>query len=704
MVEPTSCTDPIAYADTTDHLLAELERMTRVLKGYQRTLDSEPTDSAPPVSEGETDPTPTSLALAIPAEARAEVEDHAAAIQASLAETPAATTLRLHHLTEAFNLAPQHRDILVLALLPTAIPAYQSVFAELQNDLAATQPTVGFIADLYSTTTAEFLAATRLLGPESPLRKHDLVRLGQPEDTRIHRTARPVFLEDRIESYILGHDGLDPLLDGGLERVTADTDLDDLRLDPTLRQQLAALPWASDSPSRFYWHGPHGTGKRRAVEAISHGEPFLRADLPAVVEAGALDRLRREAVILDHPLHLNAVSTGTTADPPTGFTIDAVYETFEDFPRSLIVTGTDAWTPTRADTPAIDAIIEFPRPDFAIRRQFWEDHNDVLPNDLDPAVLAGTFDLTQMELSAALATARSLATTELTAEHVYAGCRAQSAGGLADLAEPLTPAATWADIELPQGTMRDLRTVAAHVTHKGRIYHEWAFETRYTRGTGIVALFTGPSGTGKTMAAEIIARDVGMDLYKIDLSSVVSKYIGETEENLERIFTEAEHSNAILLFDEADAVFGDRAAVSDASDRYANVEVNYLLQRIESYSGVVLLTTNYESNIDSAFMRRIDHSVTFRRPDEPTRRSIWDNIFPAETPVSDIDIGFLAGFKLTGGDIRTIAQTAAILAAEDGDTVTMKHVVRGLQRELEKTGTMVDPQEFGPYREFLHLE
>ncbi|PSP61342.1 AAA family ATPase, partial [Halobacteriales archaeon QH_7_66_37] len=287
-------------------------------------------------------------------------------------------------------------------------------------------------------------------------------------------------------------------------------------------------------------------------------------------------------------------------------------------------------------------------------------------------------------------------------DHVYEGCSAQSAGDLGELSEQLDPNATWEDIVLPAETMRELRTVAAHVTHQGRIYAEWGFERRFTRGGGVVALFSGPSGTGKTMAAEIIATETGMELYKIDLSSVVSKYIGETEENLERIFTEAEHSNAVLLFDEADAVFGDRASVSDATDRYANVEVNYLLQRIESYDGVVVLTTNYESNIDSAFMRRIDHSVSFRRPREETRRTIWEGMFPEDTPVEDLDYEFLASFKLTGGDIRTIAQTAAILAADDEGTVTMKHAVRGLQRELEKAGKMVDPKKFDPYRELLY--
>lgn len=687
----------MAYDDTTGHLLAELNRIEVLLEEYQPAPDEGrgPGHSIPP-EEGAPS-APEALPLSIPDPAVADVDARTQTIAAHVAETPPGTTLRLDHLVNAFELADHHRDIILLALLPTAYPDYQHIFAELHNDLSATQPTVGLIADLFSTTDPEFLAATRLIGPESPLLTHDLIRLGTPDDTRLHRTERPVFLEERIESYLLGHEGLDPRLAGVLEEVTATTGLEELRLASDLRDRLRSLTTeergAGGSARRFYWYGPPGTEKRRAVKSVLATDRFLHGDLPTILEADLLDRVRREAALLDRPVHLSAVPAST---------VDDVLETFTSFDRDLVLTGTDDWTPAGSRTPGVDAIVEFPRPDFEIRRDFWADHADELPEELDPAVLAGTFKLTQGELEAALATARSLATGAVPSlAQVYDGCSAQSAGGLSELAEELDPAASWADIELPAGTMRELQTVAAHVTHQGRIYHEWDFADRFSRGTGVVALFTGASGTGKTLAAEIIAADVGMRLFQIDLSSVVSKYIGETEENLERIFTEAEHSNAILLFDEADAVFGDRAAVSDASDRYANVEVNYLLQRIESYGGVVLLTSNYESNIDSAFMRRIDHTVSFRRPDEEIRRAIWEGIFPDATPTRQLDYGFLAGFNLTGGDIRTVAQTAAILAAADDGPVLMDHVVRGLQRELQKTGKMVDPQEFDPYREHL---
>lgn len=691
----------MAYDDTTGHLLAEFERIDRLLEGYRATIERRSAPSRPVDPDPASPPDPTTLPLAVPEDVRADVEAMSATIADRVEESVASgTTLRLRHVVETFDLSARHRDVLLLALLPAAYPAYQEVYAELQNDLSATQPTVGLITDLFSDTDGERLAATGLVGPGSPLREHDLIRLGQPDDTRLQRPERPVFVADRVESYLLGHDGVDPVLDGVLERVPAVSSLADLRLDDAVRERLDGLA-GSTIDRRLYWYGPSGTGKHRAVEVISPTDEFLRADLPAAVEAGLLDRLRREALLLDRPLHLHSASRATT-DDSTGLSVDDIFETFDPLDQPVVVTATDEWTPDRSST-AVDAIVEFPRPSFSVRRQFWADNADRLPDSLDPAVLAGTFELTQRDLETALATAESLAGDgPIEPDHVYEGCSAQSAGDLGELSEQLDPGATWEDIVLPAETMRELRTVAAHVTHQGRIYAEWGFERRFTRGGGVVALFSGPSGTGKTMAAEIIATETGMELYKIDLSSVVSKYIGETEENLERIFTEAEHSNAVLLFDEADAVFGDRASVSDATDRYANVEVNYLLQRIESYDGVVVLTTNYESNIDSAFMRRIDHSVSFRRPREETRRTIWEGMFPEDTPVEDLDYEFLASFKLTGGDIRTIAQTAAILAADDEGTVTMKHAVRGLQRELEKAGKMVDPREFEPYREFLY--
>jgi SpoVK/Ycf46/Vps4 family AAA+-type ATPase len=251
---------------------------------------------------------------------------------------------------------------------------------------------------------------------------------------------------------------------------------------------------------------------------------------------------------------------------------------------------------------------------------------------------------------------------------------------------------------LPENTLTQLHEICNHVRHRHRVLGEWRFERKLSYGKGLSALFVGPSGTGKTMAAEVIANELQLDLYKIDLSSVVSKYIGETEKNLAKIFTEAESSNAILFFDEADALFGKRTKVSDAHDRYANIETSYLLQKMESYAGVAILATNFQENIDEAFARRIRFLVDFPFPDAERRQEIWRTHFPAEAPTSrEIDYAWLGQqLQITGGNIKNIALNAAFLAAEDGGEIAMEHVLRGAKREFEKIGKLWNEKEFVP--------
>jgi SpoVK/Ycf46/Vps4 family AAA+-type ATPase len=228
------------------------------------------------------------------------------------------------------------------------------------------------------------------------------------------------------------------------------------------------------------------------------------------------------------------------------------------------------------------------------------------------------------------------------------------------------------------------------------VYDRWGFNS--AGGTGLVALFAGGSGTGKTLSAEVIGTTLGLDVYKVDLSSLVSKYIGETEKNLERIFDAASAGNVILFFDEADALFGKRSEVSDSHDRYANIEVAYLLQRIEAYDGIVVLATNLRANLDDAFLRRIHVSVDFRDPDEAQRLQIWQKSFPKDAPIEDLDLPWLAkSFRITGGNIRNAATTAAFLAAEADRAIAMEDVVRGIDREFEKLGRLRTEADFGPY-------
>ncbi len=288
-------------------------------------------------------------------------------------------------------------------------------------------------------------------------------------------------------------------------------------------------------------------------------------------------------------------------------------------------------------------------------------------------------------------------------EDLEAAVRRLAGGHLDSLALRIRPRRGWADLVLPPDHVAQLRELTARYRQRERVYEDWGF--RAIPSAGLVALFAGQSGTGKTLSAEIIAGDLGLDVYKIDLSSVVSKYIGETEKNLERIFVAAAAGNLVLFFDEADSIFGKRSEVSDAHDRYANIEVSYLLQRLESYDGLVILATNFKKNIDEAFLRRIHVSVEFPLPEEDERRAIWELSFPATAPTGDLDFEFLAKqFKITGGTIRNAALQAAFLAADADEPISMKTVVLGLRREFQKLGRLMAEEEFGPYHDLVKGE
>jgi SpoVK/Ycf46/Vps4 family AAA+-type ATPase len=267
---------------------------------------------------------------------------------------------------------------------------------------------------------------------------------------------------------------------------------------------------------------------------------------------------------------------------------------------------------------------------------------------------------------------------------LWNACRSQARRGLDDLAERIEGAAEWEDLVLPEAEKSLLREIAGQVAQRATVYEAWGFGNQAGRGLGISALFAGPSGTGKTMAAEVLANSLQLDLYRIDLASVVSKYIGETEKNLRRVFDAAEDGGAILFFDEADALFGKRSEVKDSDDRYANIEVSYLLQRMEAYRGLAVLATNLKGTMDAAFLRRIRFVVNFPFPDESHRAEIWRQVFPLKTPTDGLNPTTLARLNIAGGNIRNIALNAAFMAAYAREPVRMTHVLRAARAEYAK--------------------
>ena len=302
----------------------------------------------------------------------------------------------------------------------------------------------------------------------------------------------------------------------------------------------------------------------------------------------------------------------------------------------------------------------------------------------------------QVMLAERVLAGRVAETNETTADGVTAAVRRLASGELDRLATRIRPRRGWDDLVLPPDQLGQVRSVLSRYRHRTEIYDTWGFKP--LPSAGVVAMFSGPPGTGKTLSAEIVAGELGLDLFRIDLASLISKYIGETEKNLEKIFQAAEGGTMVLLFDEADAVFGKRSEVSDANDKYANVETSYLLQRIETYDGIVILTTNYPSNIDEAFMRRIHVSVEFPQPDESERLQMWAQSFPPAAPLGELDLPFLARqFKLTGAAIRSISLAAAFRAADEGTAIGMDSVVASLRVEMRKQGRLIGSIDFGRY-------
>ena len=370
--------------------------------------------------------------------------------------------------------------------------------------------------------------------------------------------------------------------------------------------------------------------------------------------------------------------------------------------QGLIFVSTAEWKPpyTRRKIE-----INVPHPTAQEQLQLWKKaigHNAENLNGLLDKVVA-QFDMGAATINkAARETTEKLAdlaevnyTTEVVANTIWQSCCIHTRPATEMLAERIEPIAGWDDLVLPNSQKQVLQDIAVQVKHRYQVYSKWGFAGKSSRGLGISALFAGESGTGKTMASEVLANELKLDLYRIDLSQVVNKYIGETEKNLKKIFDAAEEGGAILLFDEADALFGKRSEVKDSHDRYSNIEVSYLLQRMEAYRGLAILTTNLKNSIDTAFLRRIRFVVQFPYPDAVLRAEIWRKVFPKDTPVKNLDVDKLAKLNVPGGNIRNIALNAAFMAAEEKQPVQMYHLSKAARHEYSKMERPITNAEIG---------
>jgi SpoVK/Ycf46/Vps4 family AAA+-type ATPase len=629
---------------------------------------------------------------------------------------------RLAWLKKVFALSAFDMDSILIALAPELDLRYERLYAYLQDHVSRKRPTVELVLNLLCPSAEAKLAHRIHFLPDAPLIRHDLLHLmTDPNQVQQPLLADYLKLDDQIIRLLLGQEGLDSRLARFCKVVDPAASLEKLPLSAETKQALPGLVSEArekGQPLRVYFHGPSGGGKRQTAEALAGetGSRLLVVDLARALAAKTdfeqvLKLLFREAWFQDAILFLEGLDAlrGDERAIQYGYLLDTLAEDA----GVTILSGVESWIPSARDPLGV-LRVSFPIPDFVHRRDCWEANlvaAEIPIDDYNLEALANRFRLTPGQIAEAVATAcshdRWHSATRFEAasakqfdryaiiNSLFVAARAQSGHDLATLAHKIELLYTWEDIVLPEDALTQLREICQRVVHRHRVLGEWGFDRKLSLGKGVNALFAGPSGTGKTMAAEIIANELGLDLYKIDLSGVVSKYIGETEKNLDRIFRAAENANAILFFDEADALFGKRSEVRDSHDRYANIEISYLLQKMEQFDGIAILATNMRGNLDEGFTRRLTFTVHFPFPDEASRRRIWAGIWPAATPLADdVDLDFLARqFKLSGGNIKNIALAAAFLAAEDSSSVMMEHLLRATRREYQKMGKMLSEDE-----------
>jgi hypothetical protein len=599
-----------------------------------------------------------------------------AAVAAEPEGEPPEAPPALEVLARCFGLSSFERSILVLCAGIELDASFASVCASAQGDPARGYPT--FSLALAALAEPHWSA----VGPSAPLRHWRLIELVPRPGTPL--TVTPLKIDEPVLHYLTGVQHVDERLVGLIEPVPTEDLVPSHR---ALARKIAAT-WARPA-ARLPAVQLCGSDEaaRRAIAAAGCAEAGLRlaavaADhLPtAPGELEGFVRLwEREASLTPSALMVEADAV-ERAEPRAAGHVARVLERVDS---PLLISTRERWRPLRRAVRTLE--VEKPTRDE--QRRIWQ----VLLGDARARVnghlgaLVSQFDLAVPAIRASVEEAlASGADGEALAAALWDAGRAQARSRLDDLAQRIAPRAGWDDLVLAEAEKARLREIAAHVAHRTTVYETWGFAAVSARGLGISALFAGASGTGKTMAAEVLAGALRLDLYRIDLSGVVSKYIGETEKNLRRVFDAAEDGGAILFFDEADALFGKRSEVKDSHDRYANIEINYLLQRMESYRGLAVLATNMKAALDPAFLRRIRFVITFPFPDAAERAELWRRMFPPATPTEGLDVAKLARLNLPGGNIRNIALNAAFLAAQAGEPVRMPHVLRAVRSEYAK--------------------
>lgn len=588
----------------------------------------------------------------------------------------------LDQLNRIFGLSPFERDILLMCAGMELDSRFVQLFATVQADPHRAYPT--FSLALVALSNSHWNALT----PVAPLRYHQLIEVGQGSTI----TLSPLRIDERILHYLTGTQYLDARL-FGLVNPSRSAD----EIVPSQHELIDAIAsvlseaLTTSQPPVMQLCGSEITAKHTLAALAcdrlklnlwtmsAQSVPSAPADLDQFCRLWARETLLNSSVLLLDCDELDSTEPAHLA---------RITHFVERTPTLLFISCRD-----QLRLPQRSVVnFEVHKPTTVEQQMVWQrslsNWLPLLNGQLTPQIqtLVSQFNLSTAAIHNVCSSLERKPEIQKSSvfSSLWEACCVQARPRLDELAQRIEPRADWDDLVLPEAQTLILREATAHVRQRSTVYEQWGFGAKGGRGLGISALFAGASGTGKTLAAEVLARELRLDLYRVDLSSVVSKYIGETEKNLRRVFDAAEDGGVILLFDEADALFGKRSEVKDSRDRYANIEVSYLLQRMECYPGLAILTTNLKSALDSAFLRRIRFVVQFPFPDAAQRAEIWRRIFPPKTPTQALDALKLAKLNIAGGNIRNIALNAAFLAADAGEPVQMKHLLQAAKTEYAK--------------------
>lgn len=604
----------------------------------------------------------------------------------------------LEILADAFDLTPFERDVVVLCYALEREPSLARLYAYIQDDVGRTHATPQLAGCVFGQSTGARYDLSEVFTPQSTLRRFQLVELKNTSHELLPILSQPMRLDERMVSFLDGRNHID-------ERIARL-----LRTEPShpvpaehgeiIDRVLALLAERSDESPMPLINivGSPDRGRKTLAHGIlgSLGLTHFTLEASGIPsEAEAHDEflrlLDREAILGRFGLYVEADGK-QTKEAELADVVEGI--------GAFLIVGSQRPYQTRLQTLALLA----PAVGLDSQLDLWRSAFGTGPGPseqcLAEIVQQFDFDPETIFRTAAAAVHRahmeaSGSPSGISDADLWHACRDQVSWKLDDLAQRIHPCYTWEDIVLPDSAVAQMEEIAFQVPNRASVYRNWGFNAKLSRGRGIGVLFSGPSGTGKTMAAEILASHLDLGLHRIDLAGVVSKYIGETEKNLKKVFDAAEQSGAILFFDEADALFGQRTEVKDSHDRYANIEVNYLLQRMEDYRGLAILATNRRSALDHAFLRRLRFVVNFPFPDTDSRRKIWERVFPSEAKLEQLDFDTLARLTITGGNIRNIALNAAFLAVKDASAIGMRHIERATRCEYDKIEKLMPDGAFG---------